>query len=197
MLSLLLMAGFQNCSPIKASDSSASLVGAAQDGSGTIPDGGSPITDGGGNGGSMNGSNDGPSPSIPAPGSLSDAVAMCANGVGLKSNANVIGSQSGSQMSFIITADMNVVGSLSDGVRVLMGGSVIPSINSIGSTSNSLLVLCNLDVKHLGSLSASRLVLVNTKVEHLGSWSNSIIYYDSASIVGDVGSQSGSSVQLK
>lgn len=183
--SLALMLGFQNCSPVQTSALNGSPVIASDN---PVDDGGDVgnIPDGGG----------GKSSSIPSspddPKSTADAVALCAQGLndGVKHIGN-LGSQSGGYEAYQIIS-MGNAGSLSSGERIFVGNADTPVVNSIGSTSSSLLVICNLHVQSLGSVSSSRVVLVNSQIDFIGSWSNTHVFYDGNTILGNAGSVSNS-----
>jgi hypothetical protein len=187
-----LMAGFQNCSPIKASDVGASVVAAAQDGGGdgSVQDGGG-SSNGSGGGGSSN--VDLPSP----PTSVAEAQAMCADAQagGVKLAGNVGSQNGGSQMYQVIS--MSQAGSLNSGVRVFYGLAGAPAVDLIGSSNSSYLVICNLEVKKLGSQNNSIVVLVNSKIDNLGSQNTAKIYYDANTILGNIGSSNASMFLLK
>lgn len=195
LCSVGLVAGFQNCSPIKASDVGASPVAAAQDG-GSVPDGGSSSSDGGsgssGSGGSSSSVN-----LPPAPGSLADAQALCASALsgGVKLDGDVGSQNGGSQMYQVIA--MSQSGSLNKGVRVFYGLANAPAVDLIGSSNSSYLVICNLEVKQLGSQNSSIVVLVNSKIDNLGSQNSAKIYYDSNTILGNIGSSNASMFLLQ
>lgn len=182
--SLALMLGFQNCSPIQASSVKASPIVNADNPTDVAPG------DNGGDGGS------GKVPSIPSspddPKSTADAVALCAKGLddGVK-HIGDLGSQSGGYEAYQIIS-MNHAGSLSSGTRILVGNADTPVVNTIGSVSASLLVICNLHVQSLGSVSSSRVVLVNAQIDHIGSWSSTHVFYDGNTILGNAGSVSNS-----
>lgn len=184
--SLALMLGFQNCSPVQTSALNGSPVVASDN----------PVGDGGNVGNIPDGGSGDKSPSIPSspddPKSTADAVALCAQGLndGVKHIGN-LGSQSGGYEAYQIIS-MGSAGSLSSGERIFVGNADTPVVNSIGSTSSSLLVICNLHVQSLGSVSSSRVVLVNSQIDFIGSWSKTHVFYDGNTILGTAGSVSNS-----
>lgn len=190
--------GFQNCSPIRTQNIGSPVVAASNPSAG-LPDGpiasnpssNSPSSggDGGGSSGSMI-----PSSNPSDPQSTADAVALCAQGLndGVKHVGN-LGSQSGGYEAYQIIS-MGEAGSLSSGTRIFVGNSSTPVVNSIGSTSISTLVICNLHVQFLGSVSSSRVILVNSQIDQIGSWSSSHVFYDGNTILGTAGSVSNSTM---
>lgn len=198
--SLALMLGFQNCSPVQTSALGGSPVIAADnpvDGSGGAAGSGGGGDNSGGSGtvssGGDNGSGSKAPPSLPDdPKSVADAAALCTKGMddGVKHIGN-LGSQSGGYEAYLIVS-MGSAGSLSAGERIFVGLPNAPEVDSIGSISNSLLVICNLHVASLGSVSGSRVVLVNSQIDSIGSWSSTHVFYDGNTILGNAGSVSNS-----